>query len=307
MFANGFIVLVSIDTGNDLSNGPQGPWLTAEDRQSPSPWTILYPTIQHRPRIALRSESARPTDSTEPSDKFPQGAQLLAQHCGKLLDSPTMLIDPFYAMTDLFKFCAFSEVQFMNIMEAKIKDDTDHSSLQKEKPTLSNLLYCREIVQVHLARLQETIKVIRHRGGLQWPHVAEEQTHQYKKARIAKESLLEDYEHLAQRAETLLDRCSKGMDVIMSNVMLAESKRAIVQAQSVAKLTLVAFFYIPLSFTSSFFGMNFVQLGQGTLPIWIWFVVSVPVFLVSILFLLLDRKKIRAIRRSMAQWVAKVL
>ena len=268
---------------------------------------MLCPTIQHRPKIALRSQSVKTADFFGSVEKFPQSAQLMAQCCGKLLDTQTMMIDPFYAMTDLFKFCAFSEVQFMNMMEVKIKEDTDHSSLQKEKPTLSNLLYCREIIQVHLARLQETTKVIKHRGSLQWPHASEEQTHQYKKAKFAKESLMEDYENLVQRAETLLDRCSKGMDVIMSNVMLAESKRAIMQAEAVTKLTLVAFFYIPLSFTSSFFGMNFVQLGQGTLPIWIWFVVSIPVFLISISFLLLDRRRIREINKTIVQWVREVL
>ena len=58
-----------------------------------------------------------------------------------------MILDPFYAITDLFQFCVFSEVQFMNIIEAKIKEDTDHGSLKKQNPALSNLSYCRDIIQ----------------------------------------------------------------------------------------------------------------------------------------------------------------
>jgi hypothetical protein len=68
----------------------------------------------------------------------------------------------------------------------------------------------------------------------------------HKKVNGPKIILLKDYEQLVERAEVILERCSKGMDVIMNNAMLAESKRAILQAQSVAKLTLIAFFYIPL-------------------------------------------------------------
>jgi hypothetical protein len=293
--------LVSIDAGNDLSSGPQGPWLREEDHRSLSPWTILAPTIQHSPKIWLRSNSTKAATDTQ--EKFPQSAQLLAQHCGKALDTSTMILDPFYAITDLFQFCAFSEVQFMNIMEAKIKEDTDHGSLKKQNPTLSNLLYCRDIIQKHLTRLQETVNVIKHPGGHLWPHVGEDHPRQFNKASRARESLLRDYEHLVERAETLLERCSKGMDVIMSNVMLAESRRSMVQAQAVAKLTLIAFFFIPLSFTSSLFSMNIAGFVQGIGQIWLWFAVSAPVCLISISFLVLDRRKFRMMLLSLkAYW-----
>jgi len=48
---------------------------------------------------------------------------------------------------------------------------------------------------------------------------------------------------------------------------------------------LLAFFFIPLSFTASFFGMNFKELGSSNqdLSVWVWFIVSVPIFGVSVL------------------------
>ena len=68
--------------------------------------------------------------------------------------------------------------------------------------------------------------------------------------------------------------------------MLAESKKAIDQAERVGRLTQLAFFNIPISFTTSFFGMNFKQLNSGTnLSTWIWFVVSFPRLVISILVL----------------------
>ncbi|KAH8704096.1 hypothetical protein BGW36DRAFT_404330 [Talaromyces proteolyticus] len=288
----GWIILVATDSGRDLSRGPQGPWLPQEDGRSYLPWTIFAPTIQHNSRIWTKSYLAKPTTSNKSQEKFPQSAQLLALYCGETLDTPTMVLDPFYAITDLFQFCAFSEIQFMNVIEAKIEGDTDYNSLMKENPTLSNLLYCREIVQKHLTHLQEIVKIIKCSGGHLWPHVGKDHLHQYQKALRAKESLLEDYEQLVERAEVIIKRCSKGMNVIMNNVMLAEAKRAMVQARSVAKLTLIAFFYIPLSFTCAFFSMNIAGFEQEIGRIWLWFAVSVPVLLLSISSLVLDRRKL---------------
>jgi Mg2+ and Co2+ transporter CorA len=82
------------------------------------------------------------------------------------------------------------------------------------------------------------------------------------------------------------------MTVIMNNANIAESKRAIEQAKRVGKLTMLAFFYVPLSFTASFFGMNFEQFATGPyLGVWVWFVVTVPVMLLSIAFYHWDMSK----------------
>lgn len=264
---------------------------------------MFAPTIQHCPKLWLRSNSESTENIIDAQGKFPQSAQLLPQHSGEALDTATMMLDPFYAITDLVRFCAFSEVQFLNIMEAKIKEDTDHGSLKKENPTLSNLLYYRDILQSHLTQLQETLKVIKHPGGHLWPHVGEDHPRQFSKATRASESLLRDYDQLVKRAETLLERCSKGMDVIMNNAMLAESRRSILQAQAVTKLTLIAFFFVPLSFTSSLFSMDVAGFVQGIEKIWLWFAVSVPVCLLSVLFLVLDLRKVEMVRLSLkAYW-----
>ena len=40
------------------------------------------------------------------------------------------------------------------------------------------------------------------------------------------------------------------------------------QSERVKKLTLMATYFIPLTFTSSLFGMNFDVLGQSDVPVW---------------------------------------
>lgn len=75
----------------------------------------------------------------------------------------------------------------------------------------------------------------------------------------------------------------------MNNANLAESRRAMLQARKVGKLTLLAFFYVPLSFTTSFFGMNLEEFGTSTtIANWVWVCVSVPIFVLSVVFYIWD-------------------
>ncbi|KFA54667.1 hypothetical protein S40293_10598 [Stachybotrys chartarum IBT 40293] len=48
---------------------------------------------------------------------------------------------------------------------------------------------------------------------------------------------------------------------------IKESQKGLEQADAVRRITLVGIVFIPLSFATSFFGMNFEQLGTGTLHI----------------------------------------
>lgn len=71
----------------------------------------------------------------------------------------------------------------------------------------------------------------------------------------------------------------------MNSAAIAESQCAIEQAKQVEWLTRLTFFYIPLSFTTSFLGMNLKVLGSGELQLWVWFAFAVPVLLISYIVL----------------------
>jgi Mg2+ and Co2+ transporter CorA len=105
------------------------------------------------------------------------------------------------------------------------------------------------------------------------------------KADAAAELLLTDFQNLLSRAEQLSARCQSGMSICMNSAAIAESQRAIAQAMSVEQLTRLAFFYVPLSFTSSFFGMNLLYFGTGNIKLWVWFEASFPLVLASYLVL----------------------
>lgn len=255
----------------------QGPW----QRKAFSPYELaaeLHPIIQHHPGMALNYPkfALRGQGHLAQTRGFHQNATLLHLGYGRTLDEETLASDAFYALHEFFTFKAFSESQFLNVVEAAIAPETSHMVLRQEQPTLSNLLYHKEILLHHAQELRSVIPAIKHRGSDQWPRALSEG--QQRIACEAADTLLHDFESLLQRTELLSRRCDQGMSIIMNNTALSESRRAISQARLVGRLTLLAYFYIPLSFTSSFFGMNFSELNNGSdLHIWLFFVTSIPV------------------------------
>ena len=87
----------------------------------------------------------------------------------------------------------------------------------------------------------------------------------------------------------LREKCSLGMTVMSNNSMIAESRRAIDQAELVTKLTFSAFVYLPFTFASGFFGMNFKEFGTGKHSIYAFFALSLPVFIASMVFYYWDQ------------------
>jgi len=294
--ANPWAGIIWLDNGTDLTQGPSGPWLSSMLR-SHSWKTSLNPTILHRPHIALKTYymTARVGSQGHNPGKFPQSASQIHAHYGRFLDPIITVSDAFYALSEMFAFTASAESQFLNMVEQKIVSEMDRAldaeevekaKEEKHSSTLSNLLYNKKILDEHVRRLKENIASIKTRGGPKWQKASGQK--QCEKVTMTADLLLNDFEYLLERAKTLSKSCDRGMDIAGNNAMVAESRRAIQQAKRVSKLTLLAFFYIPASFTTSMFGMNFEQFGQGHESIWVWFAVLVPTYAVSLVFLYFD-------------------
>ncbi|KAH0539016.1 hypothetical protein FGG08_004410 [Glutinoglossum americanum] len=87
-------------------------------------------------------------------------------------------------------------------------------------------------------------------------------------------SLLPDYAALIKEAEVTGLDFQGLLQQRANSAAMEETKRGIAQADSVRRLALVAFVFIPLNFATSFFGMNFEQLGTGTLNIGYFFLLA---------------------------------
>lgn len=219
--------------------------------------------------------------------KNPQTASLLHLDYGRRLDPEAAAADSFYAMHEILSFVAFSEVQCLNMLQSVLKKELSQAQLaQHSNPTLSNLLYQQEILERHSQRLQHIINTIRDRAQDGWPRASTISPESSILVDSAAEALKRDFDHLLARCQDLLQQCTRGTQVVAHNATIKESRKAIQQAAEVAKLTQLAFFFIPLTFVTSVFGMNCKGLEKSEL--WVWVVVSVPFSVVSFLLLKYD-------------------
>ncbi|KAH8710030.1 hypothetical protein GQ44DRAFT_627314 [Phaeosphaeriaceae sp. PMI808] len=217
-----------------------------------------------------------------------QSASLLHLDYGRSLDRQIIAQDWFYAMHELFMFAAFSEAQFLNMVASKLELELEHSALVWQKSAaLSNLILDRHIDQLHenVASIDDAIFALSGRN-------LQPDDKKTSEALAAAKRLRTDYQHLIDRTLKLLGYCEHGVQVVMNNAMIKESREAIMQAGGVVKLTRLAFVFIPLSFTTSFFGMNFKQLDGDVLGVWIWFVVSLPILVIVVLLMRYDMSSI---------------
>jgi hypothetical protein len=285
--------VIWLDYGNDLWTSPAGPWNSGTTRTYS--WDLdISPTIVHSPNIAFKAKYIKSSrrQNSQKTIKFPQTAQSLHTDYGRLLHQSTSMADPFYAISGMFDFAAASESQFLNMIEQKIESEAartigavlgdDLDSQYARGFTLSNLLYNKRILDQHVRRLKETITCIRSRGDPKWPRATEERLHQ--KSEEMANRLLIDFNYLLERAEILSRTCDRGIGASSHNAVVAESRAALDQAERVSKLTFLAFLFVPASFTTSLFGMNFRQFESGHLSMWnVWFPVLAGTYAVSFL------------------------
>jgi len=194
-----------------------------------------------------------------------------------------MAQDVFYALHEVFTHSACSEKQFLNLIDTKLSKYIEEAQNQ-HYDTLSDLSHSKEILYYHLKYLKRVDSFIRQiRDHSKWPKSTSD------KQQRQNALVLEYFVDLAEQAEMSYNRCQSAIAVLMNSMSIAEAEKGILQAERLGKLTFLAFIFVPLSFTTSFFGMNFRELGAADSPsLWVWFVMSSSVLLSSMLFFYID-------------------
>jgi Mg2+ and Co2+ transporter CorA len=173
--------------------------------------------------------------------------------------------DALYALNEVFVFAANTEKTFINAMSSCINGEIDNID-----STIANLKHSKALLEEHILHLQETLRVLETRGSSKWPRCSEPSNVQV--VEEARKELEADFKYLLARAEMLAARCVAGMSMIASDVQLEEARKVIEEAAQTKRLTILAFFYLPLSLTAGVFGINCIELGTGDRSIWIAFV-----------------------------------
>ncbi|KAF2160590.1 hypothetical protein M409DRAFT_28976 [Zasmidium cellare ATCC 36951] len=294
---NGWRGVAWIDVGiDDLFQGPKGASLRTPLGGKPEN-TIFGSTVLCRASetdfLSHDAPAAVHKGVLETPDGITQNARHLSHQYCQDLDLALARADSFYAVRNLFRFSAASENQFLNMMQSVIRDDIHHATvLAKEKradASLSNLLSNQLVLSDHVKRLEDNLLAIQRRD--EWPKWRGSSSDILLRADKAGSELLDNYQGLLRKATALAEECDRGIRRIEHLESYAESKRAIAQAQGVEKLTRLAFVFVPMSFSCAFFGMNFKEIGQGTLSLWVWFAVTVPIFVLSLVLMVSNLRR----------------
>jgi Mg2+ and Co2+ transporter CorA len=205
---------------------------------------------------------------------------------GRRMSADLRQSSPFGALAGLFKYVAASESAFLEMMSMIIETEISYESLQRETTSLSNLLHHQNVLETHLINFERMLNVILGRGGPEWPEPTTEQGKDCL-AKLANQ-LGRDYEAVIARCRHLIAKCERGATLVMYQTNISQNHRNILQGEAVAKLTRLAFFFVPLTFTTGMFGMNVDEVLRQHRNLWDWLVFSIPFVVVPLILVNLN-------------------
>jgi hypothetical protein len=212
-------------------------------------------------------------------DSFVQTASHLPSELHIMLDDHEIAgRDPLYALAPVLLFAAASENQLLSGLQrwydiiASTKWDRKYSTEHLEQ-----LIMHKHLLDDHASLHEEVVRFVTSPKLARWAtHLTQDQR---TVAQESKDAVKADYEFLLSRYRQLSLHYQEAISVLVSATSLAESQKQITLATQVTKLTILTTIFLPLSYCTSIFGMNFVELEQ--LSIWIWVVVTVSVGLAT--------------------------
>ncbi|KAF2170767.1 hypothetical protein M409DRAFT_63836 [Zasmidium cellare ATCC 36951] len=281
----GWVAVIWLDCGTEKLDSQLCQWLKVSELSHLARYNLL-PVFQFREKMAMKREDRIGTARrpSQPSSVYSAGvasaqsAMLLPDMYGQTLDQAIIRVDAFYALSEIFAFSAFSENQFLNLLASTIEQERN-LPIRKMQASLANLQVFKDVLEAHIEKQKALVTLIESRARLKWPQ-ATDPTQSATVDAVA-DDLLENFKHLKTRAENLRAQCVDMSNLTINQAMLEEAQRGLRQGAALSRLTLLAFFFVPLSFTTSFFGMNFMELVSDNGPrlgIYVWFAVSVPIF-----------------------------
>lgn len=226
-----------------------------------------------------------------PAQRSPDGEPALTHlaadyGCSVVLDERGA--DAFDVLEEILHVAICGTAQLLTALEQIIEDQLKRFSLPKkdvlEYATSLTFNHHRGLLQRHVVQLNSLQKCLRTKGGRHWdaPAVADEDDDQWS-------DMFEQATDLLEQAQGLLRKCDHGEELVRAKHAADDMDQSSQRATAIGKLTqvttFVTIFWVPLSFLSSIFGMNFRELNSGTLSIWVWAACSLPCAILSIIAL----------------------
>ena len=287
------------DAGKDLSNSPSGPWL---DSQHAPFNTHIWPVTIHRrdtaflkPRLPRKDSTASIRWTALPPHGIPQTVSRVPTIYGRDTDTGELAHDPLCALTEVFRLIAASEAQFLEMCSLVLEKNIDGDFAQastKQEATRVILVDLQKTLERHSTRIAAIVEFLRNNDCLDVARSNSDVT------RTSIKFLHRDFEFLLQSIRDHISRCTHELNIMMSEISVNEARRGMDQTRRGFKFTVLAAFYIPLSFTCSLFGMNFVQFNDLTHGFRSWLALTIPLFILSLLFLSWNTEVIASILKK---------
>ena len=190
---------------------------------------------------------------------------------------------PLSILEELFNFQAASALQFLNTLERILFELSNSCDFPSYEHTKLEMTVQYDYIKTSLSRFEQhcsDIITFLETPPTKWkqPNTPHPDQHT---------ATLTDFTYLISRTKALLKTCQDGKATLMSNDSVQKAKRSAKEAELVTQLTKtttrLGYIFLPISFVTSAFGMNFSELGQGPLSIWIWAVIIVPMLIICVL------------------------
>lgn len=196
--------------------------------------------------------------------------------------------DPLYALAPVLLFAAASENQLLSALQ-RWYDIIASTTWDRKYSTehLEQLKLHKHLLDDHANRHEDVLRFISSPVLARWASALTQDQHAV--AQKSKDAVKADFEFLLSRYRQLSLHYQDAISILVSATSLAESQKQITLATQVTKLTILATIFLPLSCCTSIFGMNFVELDQ--LSIWIWVVVTVSVGLSTLIVYQWDERQ----------------
>lgn len=216
--------------------------------------------------------------------KQPQTAALIPIGYGSKLRLEKLDRGVMYVLYEIFAMSAHSESRFLVQVDLTLRRTLGQVN-EDRFDGFTDLTFMRRLLYRHIQQIQTAMTALKnfrsldssdHRGSNE-----NKASNTEAKAGTTTMWVLQDFNSNLEYAMTLDKQCQEGIAVLMSSASIAESRKAMALQERIGKLTMLAFLYVPLSFTTSFFGMNFKELNQQVISIWIWFVMAAPVIAIT--------------------------
>ncbi|KAK3338671.1 hypothetical protein B0T25DRAFT_599349 [Lasiosphaeria hispida] len=238
------------------------------------------PLVLHRPKIAI-SRPEPPLPAAPPAPSTPPCPLLfhLPSQYGSTLDSDLARVDALYAFSEIISIAASSENKLLNLLQERI-DIGLRAFHGVEESSLENLQYLATLLQGIHERSEEVVCLIENEAYSKWPSAAaatvqaqaqgqgqartdHEQQRQAQMREMTRKLLLDDYRFILRRAKSLKGVVREVIATITAEVMTQNAKRSNKLSRKVGRITVLAYFFLPLSFVTSIYGMNFVSFGEA--------------------------------------------